>query len=96
MKQDRQNFFSFWTIFCPFTAPSPLPPPNNPENQNFEKMKKLSGDIIMLHKFTINVYHMVYGSWDMKCTRVNFSVILVYFFFFFFFFFYFKAQKKKN
>ena len=36
MEHSRQNFFSFWTIFCPFT----LPPPDKPENQNFEKMKK--------------------------------------------------------
>ena len=27
------NFLSFWTIFCPL-------PPMDPENQNFEKMKK--------------------------------------------------------
>ena len=33
-------FLSFWVIFCPFT------PPNNPENQNFEKMKQKSGDVI--------------------------------------------------
>ena len=39
-------FLSFWTILCPFT-PSPL---NNPENQNFEKMKKIPGDIIILCK----------------------------------------------
>ena len=57
-----------WTIFCPFT-PSPLPPPNNPENQNFEKMKKTPGDIIILHKCTINDNHVIYGSWDMKFTR---------------------------
>ena len=31
IKCDRQNFLSFWTIFYP---------PNNPEKQNFEKMKK--------------------------------------------------------
>ena len=65
---DRQNFFSFWTISCPFKFP---PPPNNPENQNFEKMKKTPEDIIILHKCTINDYHMIYGSWDMKCTRRN-------------------------
>ena len=37
-----------------------LPPahPNNPVNQNFEKMKKTSGDIIILHKCTINNNHM--------------------------------------
>ena len=26
-----------------------LGPPNNPENQNFEKMKKASGDVIILN-----------------------------------------------
>ena len=32
------------------------PPPhlNNPENQNFEKIKKMPGEIIILHKCTIN------------------------------------------
>ena len=35
MERDRQNFFSFWTIFCPFTPP-PFPL-KNPKNQNFEK-----------------------------------------------------------
>ena len=38
------NFFlSFWAIFCPL-----LPHfPNNPENQNFEKMKKAFGDLTL-------------------------------------------------
>ena len=38
------NFFlSFWAIFCPL-----LPHfPNNPENQNFEKMKKASRDLTL-------------------------------------------------
>ena len=35
IRHNGQNFLSFWTIFCPFT-----PSPNNPKNQNFEKMKK--------------------------------------------------------
>ena len=34
MECNRQNFLTFWTIVCPFT------PPNNPENQNFEKNEK--------------------------------------------------------
>ena len=38
IKHDRQNWLSFWAIFLP---------PNNPENQNFEKMKKAPGDIII-------------------------------------------------
>ena len=50
-------------IFCdfgPFLAHLP-PPPNNPENQNFEKMKKLLGDIIILLMCTINDNLMIYG-----------------------------------
>ena len=37
----QQNFLSFWTVFCSFT------PPNNPKNQNFGKLKKAPGDIII-------------------------------------------------
>ena len=51
-----QNFLSFWTIFCPFT------PPNNPKNQNFENMRKLPGDIILLHMCNIDENHIMYGS----------------------------------
>ena len=58
--------------FGPIFAFYPCPPTNNPENQNFEKMKKTPGDIIILQKCTINDNHMIYGSWDMKCTRENF------------------------
>ena len=41
-------FFVILGLFLAFTPPPP-PPPNNPENQNFEKMKKASGDVIMLN-----------------------------------------------
>ena len=47
-------FLSFWTIFLHFY------PPNNPKNQNFEKMKKPPGDIITLHMCTINDNHIMY------------------------------------
>ena len=57
MEHDRQNLFSFWTIFCPFTPPLT---PYNPENQNFEKIKKTPGDIIILHKCNINDNHIWY------------------------------------
>ena len=50
----------------------PFYPPNNPKNQNFEKMKKTPGDIIILHMCTINDNHMMYGSWDMERDRQNF------------------------
>ena len=36
-------------------------PPVDPENQNFEKMKKMTGDIIVLHMCTKNDDHLIYG-----------------------------------
>ena len=39
-----------------------LPPPKNPKNQNFEKMKKTPGNIIMLNMCTQNYDQMMYGS----------------------------------
>ena len=51
---DRGNFLSFWAIFCPFT---PLAICQN---------KKAAGDIIGLHKCTINDSHIMYGSWEME------------------------------
>ena len=50
----------------------PVCSPNNPKNQNFEKMKQKSGDIITLHMCIINDNHMMNGSWDMKRDRQNF------------------------
>ena len=40
----------------------PFDPPNNPKSQNSEKMKKTSGDIIILHLHTTNDNYVVYGS----------------------------------
>ena len=56
----QTEFFVIWDSFLPFY------PSNNPKNQNFEKMKKTPGDIIILHKCTINDNHMMYDSWDME------------------------------
>ena len=64
-EQHRQNFLSFWTIFCPFT---PLTTWKNEE----KKMKKIPGDIIIWHMCTINDNHIMYGSWDIECDRHNF------------------------
>ena len=50
MERKRQNFLSFWTLYLP----------TNPENQNFEKMKKMAGDIIILDKRTIHSNHIMY------------------------------------
>ena len=49
-------FFHFGAFFAL------LPPPNNPKNLNFEKMKQTLGDIIILHKCTINDNHIMYDS----------------------------------
>ena len=49
-------------IFCHFGLFFALSPPDNLENQNFERMKKTPGDIIILHMCTINDNHMMYGS----------------------------------
>ena len=63
-KAQQIVFFVILGHFLPFD------PPNNPENQNFVKMKKLLGDIIILHLCTTNDNHMMYGSWDMERDRI--------------------------
>ena len=66
-------FFVILDRFLPFY------PPNNPKDQDFEKMKKAPGDIIILHRCTINDNHMMYSSWDHKHDRQTFFVILDHF-----------------
>ena len=61
---DRQIFLSVWAIFCPFT------PLKQPSKSKF--WKKKPRDIISLHLCTANDNHMMYGSWDMECDRLNF------------------------
>ena len=56
----RDRIFSHFGLFLPFY------PPNNPENQNFEKMKKESGDDIILHMCT-KITIIMYASWNKKC-----------------------------
>ena len=51
-------FLNFW--FLPFY------PTSKSENQSFEKMKKLPGDIIILQICTIIDNRMMCGSWDME------------------------------
>ena len=52
---DRHNFWHF-ELFLP------LYPHNNLKNQNFEKMKDMPADIIILHLCHTNDNHMVYGT----------------------------------
>ena len=72
----RARQVEFFVILDYFLHFYPL---NNPENQNFEKMKKIPGDIIILHMCTINQNHMMYGSWDMERERQIFFLILHHF-----------------
>ena len=65
IKNKGQSFL--W--FCHFL---PFDPPNNPKNQNFEKIKKMPGDIIILHLCTTNDDHMMYVSWYIKHGRHDF------------------------
>ena len=51
---------------------SPFILPENPKNQNFEKMKKSNGDIIILHVCTKNHNHMMFDSWDREWDGWNF------------------------
>ena len=53
MECNRQNLFSFWTIFCPFT-----------EKSKFWKKKP---GVISLHLCTTNDNHMMYGPLDIRC-----------------------------
>ena len=73
MECSGQKFFALLDCFLLFY------PTSNPKNENFEKMKKLCGDIISLHRRNINDNHMMYGSWDMKHDRQNCFVILDHF-----------------
>ena len=49
---NRQNIFVILDHFLPFY----------PKNQNFEKLKKTPGDIIILHKCIKNHHHMLHCS----------------------------------
>ena len=51
-----QIFFVILDCFLPFC------PPNNPKNQNFQKMKTPHGDIITFHRCNINKNHIMYDS----------------------------------
>ena len=61
----RQNFLSFWTIFCTFI------PLTTRKIKILKKLKKPPGDIIILHKCTKNHDHMLYCSLDMARNGFN-------------------------
>ena len=55
-KAPQTEFFYNFGPFLPFS------PPNKQKNQNFEKMKKTTRDIIILHLCTTNDNHIMFGS----------------------------------
>ena len=63
---DRQNFLTFWAIFCPFTTPPASPPNDSKKSKFWSKIKSMSGDIILL---SIHVCHKwtSYDIWFLKC-----------------------------
>ena len=70
-------FLKYWVWEMEFFVISyhflPSYPHNNPKNQNFCKMKKIPGDIIILQHCTKNHDHILYCSWDMMDDRCNYS-----------------------
>ena len=62
MWEYRVNKAEFFVILGDFL---PLNPPKHPQNQNFQIIKKASGDVIILLMGTKNHNHMMYASWDM-------------------------------
>ena len=64
-KWDKQNIFSFWAIFFSFSPPTI-------QKMKISRLKKASGDIIILHTCAINDNHMMYFSWDTGHNRHNF------------------------
>ena len=69
----QTEYFVILNHFLPFYSP------NNPKNQNFEKLIKSFGDIIILDKCAKNYDQMMYGSWGMVCDGCNyFSVWAIF------------------
>ena len=62
----RTEFFIILDQFLPFYSPM------DPENQNFENMRIMPGDIVILHMFTKNHDHMLHCSLDTIREGCNF------------------------
>ena len=62
----NDTFFVIKGHSLPFT-----PSPNTSENQNFEKMKKASVDVIILNLCNKKHNQMMYAYSDMECDRHN-------------------------
>ena len=61
----------FFVILGIFSLSNPPPPPNSPEKQNFETMKRASADVIILNLCN-KKHHMMYAYSDMQCNNFFF------------------------
>ena len=68
MERDRQNFLSFWTVFCPFTLrrPPPPPPPPSPPSRKSKFWKHEKNNWRYYHFTNITDCHIMHGSSDME------------------------------
>ena len=80
MEWDRQNFLSFWAIFCPITHLT------IPRISIFKKWKTPQKNnnsntwrFIILHMCTINDNHTVYNFWDKERNWQNFLLFCTIF-----------------
>ena len=65
--------------FCYFYNFFPFYPTNNPQNQNFDKMKKAPRDINILQMCTINDNYIMYGSQNMEgCREESLSLWIIF------------------
>ena len=78
-KNHNHMRYSFWDMeldrfFCHFGPFFALltPSPNNLEKQNLKKMKKTSGDVIILNLCNKKHNHMMYAYSDIDCNKDNF------------------------
>ena len=79
---ERDKFFGI--IFGPFFALYPLSPtlPNNPENQNFEKLERASGDVIILNLCNKNMIKWCILTQIWSATDISFCQYKAIFCFF--------------
>ena len=66
MACNRFNYFSFCAIFNPFTSLTAW------KIKIKKKLKKIPGDIIILHMYTKNYDQMMYSSWHKVCDGCNY------------------------
>ena len=73
---DRQNFLSYWAIFCPFTSL-----PQWSRISKFWRKWKKCLEILSFYTYmcTINEDHMIHGSWNIRSNRQKFSTFWVIF-----------------